>query len=176
MIKLKELLLEGQKNDYGCLMAMVNDIYSRKILNFNYDLIDEESLHVKGNDYGRECNCHVTLKYGFTKNYTDSEMKKIISKIKPFTIRVSGISLFEGDGFDVVKMDVKSDILHKINGDLSKLPNEDKHPIYHPHLTLEYVKKGLGKKFIKQQKKFSNIPINTLLYSKINGEKVYYNL
>jgi 2'-5' RNA ligase len=143
MIKLK-LLLEG-KYEYGCLMANIVDEHARKILDLNYDLIDEKSLYKKGSEYGRESQCHVTIKYGFTKSYSDSEMKKHIKSIKPFKINTTRISIFENDDFDVVKLDVSSKILHDLNEKFSELPNEDEHPKYHPHITLAYVKKGMGK-------------------------------
>lgn len=173
MIKLK-LLLEG-RYDYGCLMCIIPEEYSKKILDFNYSLITDGSLYKDGKKFGREVECHTTIKYGFTKSYTEEQMKRMLKDIKPFKIKVTGISLFENDDFDVVKLDVKSDVLNKLYDKFSKLPNEDEYDEYHPHITLCYVRKGLGKKFIKKQKRFSSIPITTIQYSN-KGEKTYYNL
>jgi len=173
MIKLK-LLLEG-RYEYGCIMAIIDDEYIRKILDFNYNLIPDKSLYISGREYGREQNPHVTIKYGLTKSYSEEQMKRMLSKVKPFKIQVVGLSTFENDKFDVVKFDVKSPALDKLNAQFSKLPNEDKYPEYHPHITLAYCLPGLGKKFIKKQKTFSNIPINFIKYSD-KGEKTLYNL
>lgn len=173
MIKLK-LLLEG-RYEYGCLMAIIDDEYARKILDFNYKLIPDKFIYKDGKDYGREHHPHITIKYGFTKSYTEEQMKRMLKDIEPFHIRVTGISLFENDKFDVVKFDVKSKELDKLNNKFSKLPNEDEHPEYHPHITLAYVKKGSGKKFIKHKKTFSNIPVKFIQYSD-KGEKSFYNL
>jgi 2'-5' RNA ligase len=173
MIKLK-LLLEG-RYDYGCVMAIVDEEFARKILDFNYDLIDEDSLYKKGKDFGREQHCHVTVKYGLTKSYSETQIKRMLKDVSPFKLKITGLSLFENEDFDVVKFDVKCKELEKLNEKLSKLPNEDSYPDYHPHLTLAYVKKGLGKKFVKKNKTFSNVPINYIQYSDA-GDKSYYNL
>ena len=42
--------------------------------------------------------------------------------------------------------------LVNLNYTVSKLPNEDKYPIYIPHLTLAYLKPGTGKKYIGSRK------------------------
>lgn len=173
MLKLK-LLLEGAY-DYGCLMAFIDDDTSKKILDFNYSIIPENDLYKEGTEYGRECRPHVTIKFGFTKSYSEEKMNDFLKNIKPFKIKIKELSLFETDKYDVVKFDVISDELNKLHKRFSKLPNEDEHPEYHPHITLAYVKKGMGKKFIKKKKTFASIEIKTLQYSD-KGEKTFYNL
>lgn len=173
MISLR-LLLEG-RYEYGCIMAIIDEEYARKILDFNYGLIDDKFLYKEGKEYGREQHVHITIKYGLTKSYTEEQMKKMLKEVKPFKVKVTGVSIFENDDYDVVKLDVKSDILEKLHDKFSKLPNEDEHPIYHAHISLAYVKKGMGKKFVKKQKRFSNIPVNAVKYSD-KGEKTFYNL
>jgi len=174
MISLR-LLLEG-RYDYGCLMAVVSDEYKRKILDFSYQLIDDKFLYKEGTDYGREHDIHVTIKYGLTKSYTEEQMKRMLKDVRPFKIQIRGLSLFEDDGkFDVVKFDVSSKELEKLHDKFSKLPNEDKYTEYHPHVTLAYVRSGMGKRFMNKHKKFSNIPINFIKYSD-KGNKSFYNL
>jgi 2'-5' RNA ligase len=59
-------------------------------------------------------------------------------------------TLFEGDDkpYDVVKVDVESKDLVALNEAITTgFPCTDDHPDYHPHITLAYVKKGLGKKY-----------------------------
>jgi 2'-5' RNA ligase len=173
MISLK-LLLEG-RYDYGCLMGIIDEEISRKILDFNYNLIEDKHLYKDGKNYGREHHPHVTIKYGFTKSYTEKQMKKMLGKIKPFKVKVTEIDIFENDKCDVIILNIKSDVLEKLNKKFSELPNEDEYPNYKPHITLAYVKKGTGKKFIKNSKTFSNVPIKYIQYSD-KGEKTFYNL
>lgn len=49
----------------------------------------------------------------------------------------------QGD-IDVLKIDVHSPDLHRLNTLLKQLPHVDTHPTYQPHVTLAYVKPGRG--------------------------------
>jgi hypothetical protein len=48
----------------------------------------------------------------------------------------------------VLKLDVDCDVLHKVNKELSKLPHTTEYPNYKPHVTIAYLKPGLGKKYL----------------------------
>jgi hypothetical protein len=68
----------------------------------------------------------------------------------PIRIKLGATTLFENDDkpYDVVKIDVESaDLAHLNSWVANKLECTDKYPEYHPHITLAYVKKGLGKKY-----------------------------
>jgi len=173
MIKLK-LLLEG-KYDYGCLMAKIDDDTAREIIELNYSLIDNKYVYKEGKEYGRSTNVHTTVKYGLTKSYSEKKMREMLRSVKPFRIKIDGISLFENEKFDVVKLDVSGKELHELHDQFSKLPNKDEYDEYHPHITLAYVKSGTGKKFIDKKKSFPSIKINTLEYSD-RGDKTFYYL
>ena len=173
MIKLK-LLLEGQY-DYGCVMAYIDEDAVKKIIEFGLKTIDDNIIYDKNNEFGREYHPHVTIKFGLTKNYSQEKMKEFLKSIKPFEIKIKGMSIFENDDFDVVKLDVESDVLKKLNKKFSKLPNEDEHPEYHPHLTLAYVKKGKGNKFIDKKVPFTTLSVSTIVYSDC-GDKMHFDL
>lgn len=101
---------------------------------------------------GKETNFHVTVKYGLhTSNPEDARMvvRDWLSKRKNRTVSATliGVSCFEATEYDVLKVDVDSPDLVSLNRALSKLPHTDTHPNYHPHVTLAYVKPGLGKKY-----------------------------
>lgn len=173
MIKLK-LLLEG-KYEYGCVMAYVDEDMAKKILEFNLKTIDDKILYKEGDEYGREFHPHVTIKYGLTKSYSKEKMEEMLKSVYKFNVKIKGMSVFENEKFDVVKLDIESDMLEKLNKKFSKLPNEDEHPEYHPHLTLAYVKKGEGEKFVKDIDKFDKVPIAAIVYSD-KGEKLHFDL
>lgn len=167
-------LFEG-KYDYGCIMACIDENAARKILTFNHKTISEDTIYREGDQYGRDKTPHVTLKYGLTQSYTPEQIKSLLKNISPFDIQVRGIGVFENEAFDVVKFDVDGKELRELNRLFSRLPNQDSHPNYNPHLTLAYVKKGLGKSFIKSPRRFARIPVRMIEYSD-RGEKTYYNL
>lgn len=174
MIKLG-LLLEGRR-DYGCVMAGIDDDATAKILDFNYKTIDDSVIYeAEADNYGREKKPHVTVKYGLTQSYTEDQMRRLLSKVAPFTVEIKGVSIFENQEFDVVKFDIEGAELRRLNEIFSRLPNEDQYPEYHPHMTLAYVKKGLGQRFVRTPQKFARVPVRTIIYSD-RGNKTYYNL
>jgi 2'-5' RNA ligase len=175
MISLMKLV-EG-RYDYGCVMANIDEDDSRKIIDFNYKTINEDILYTEESDssFGREQHPHVTIKYGLVKSYTEEQIKKLLHQVTPFNIQVRGISIFENDKFDVVKFDVESPELRKINEIFSNLPNHDEYPTYNPHMTIAYVKKGMGNRFVKSPGKFAKIPVRSIVYSD-RGNRSYINL
>lgn len=97
---------------------------------------------------GREEAPHITAKYGL---HTDSPEGAIAAAagFGSIPVTLGDISIFEGPEADVVKIDVLGDRLHELNALLAdSLPHTDTHPTYQPHLTLAYVKPGLGKKYV----------------------------
>ncbi len=173
MINLMKLY-EG-KYDYGCIMACIDQDAAGKILDFNYKTVHENFIYTEGTEYGREKHPHVTIKYGLTQSYTEEQMKQVLRNVIPFDIKVKGVGIFENDRFDVVKLEVDGRELRVLNELFSKLPNHDSHPIYTPHMTLAYVKKGHGKRFARNARGVSRIPVRTLEYSD-RGVKTFLNL
>jgi 2'-5' RNA ligase len=110
--------------------------------------IDESDLH----EYGREDEPHVTVKYGLhTKDHKD--VMHVITGMPKIKIQLGKTSLFKCDKYDVVKIDVLKpqsggDVLREMNRKISdSLDCTDTHPEYVPHVTLAYVKSGLGHKY-----------------------------
>jgi 2'-5' RNA ligase len=104
---------------------------------------------IKSGDLARdgvEVTPHITVKYGL---HTDDpeEIRALLESEKPIKVRLGKTSLFENDEHDVVKVDVDSEDLHRLNAKLKQLPNTETHPKYQPHATVAYVKPGLGKKY-----------------------------
>ena len=91
-------------------------------------------------------------------------------------IKVDGVDIFENEKYDVVKFNVSPDgALQYLHDELSKLPNSNEFPDYKPHITLAYIKKGLGKKYIKPDYKYEVKNANHITYSLSNGEKIYFD-
>lgn len=166
---------ENVKYEYGCVMAIVSEDASKKIIDIGKKLIPDDILYFEeGQEYGREVEPHVTIKFGLTQTYSKDKIGEVFSKIEPFKITLIAIDIFSNPKFDVVKFNVESDVLKKLNSLFSKLPNEDEHPIYHPHMTLAYVKPREGKRFKKQINPIQ-LSIDRMKYSNPVA-KYYYNL
>jgi 2'-5' RNA ligase len=99
---------------------------------------------------GREDHPHVTVKFGLHTNDAE-DVRKVLADEPPIKVRLGKTSLFpakEGADYDVVKADVDSPDLHRLNAKIAAaLEHTDTHPEYKPHATLAYVKPGLGKQY-----------------------------
>lgn len=111
--------------------------------------IADDDLYVEEDGgCGRETEQHCTVLYGLTDQQPSEALRQIVKHTKPFLIELGGISIFENPKFDVVKLDVISEELHNLHYELRRsCPNENKYPDYKPHVTVAYVKPGVGKKY-----------------------------
>jgi 2'-5' RNA ligase len=154
----------SERIEYGCLMLFLNVPVWDKITS----VIRKDDLYIKDDDYGIEKDPHLTILYGFHDEVTPEQVLNLYKSsvpLKPIEVKISGISIFENFDFDVVKFDVNSDLLTKINGIMKKLPNTNKFPDYHAHITIAYVKRGEGKKYIKPFEKERILKGNELVYT-----------
>ena len=138
--------------------------------------IPDEDLYTDPQDdsYGREDAPHITVKYGLKTN-DPSDIAKIIEAHPPITVKMSDVSIFGNDKFDVVKVDVDSPALRALNKKIEKeadisLPADQTYD-YSPHATIAYVKPGQGKKYIGD-KRFAGkeITFDTLTVSTRDGK------
>ena len=173
----KKFINEVKKNDnieYGCLMLFFH------IPKWNYitSLIKKEDIYDL-DGYGIENEPHVTILYGFhddvKPNVLLDEIKNNFN-LKPIEIKINEISIFENSDYDVVKFDVDSDDLVEINKFIKKFPHTSDYSDYKPHMTISYVKRGMGKKYIKKLKKTYSLFGNKLVYSDKNKNKDILNL
>lgn len=125
------------------------------------------------NYYGRETDYHITVKYGI-KSDDIEEARRIVARHDPFEITFSTVSFFTGDpDYDVVKVDVKSPELRKLNAAISKgLDCIDAYPTYNPHATIAYINKGTtgnlaGNELLKDKKFYAT----TVMFCDRSGHK-----
>lgn len=158
-----------EKIEYGALMLFLDIPVWKKITS----IIKKEDLFDKPG-FGIEKEPHLTILYGFHKEVTPEdvfELYKKTTELKPIEVKIKGISIFENPNFDVVKFDVNSKILNELNDTMRQLPNTTNFPEYHAHITLAYVNKGEGKKYVKLFEKERVIVGNKLVFSTKEGEK-----
>lgn len=144
------------------------------------DLIDKDDLYEPKDDpsYGKETEPHVTALFGLHEEVTDKEIEEVINKIKEPKIKFGGISAFKNDKFEVLKFDVESKDMHKINKDLREFPHTNTYPDYHPHCTIAYLKPKMADKYIKKLNDSIEMEMTPshIVYSKVDGSEKSYNL
>lgn len=174
MIKLIDLLKENTKSkyEYGCVMLYFKfpELFEFKKHIDNKDIYTEEG----DKTYGLEDEPHCTLLYGLHEEVTLDEVKGVLNSYTfgPDPLKLYNISIFENEKYDVLKFDVEGKILHEINKELKQFPFTSNFPDYHPHLTIGYLKPGMGKKYINifKNKEHNLIP-EYGIYSQPDGTK-----
>ncbi len=170
-----QFVKESTSYDYGCVMVEV------PVKNWNEitSTINKDDLYeVEGENYGISENPHLTLLYGLKPNITKEQIEEVLKRVidgDKIIVEIENIDLFENENFDVVKFNIKkTEQLQRIFDALSELPNENTYPDYKPHMTIAYVKKGLGKKYTKTYS--HKVSSNDICYSMANGEKIYFEI
>ena len=118
-------------------------------------------------DDGRETEPHITVKYGLHGNDAEA-VRSLLADEPPVRVKLGKVSLFENDDADVVKIEVDSPDLHRLNKKIADaLPVTDTHPDYKPHVTIAYVKPGMGKKYVESLNGLQGkeITLNALTFS-----------
>lgn len=98
--------------------------------------------------YGKEMDSHITIKYGL-HDQIPNNLSELIKEQQPVRVVLDKITMFENDEFNVLKIDVLSQDLRKLNKLISdNMETTDTHLVYKPHLTLAYLQKDYGKEFV----------------------------
>ena len=112
--------------------------------------IPREDLCQEEGDRGLETEIHCTLKYGI--NSPDvAPVRTVLRGEPPIKVRLGKVSVFpatDGHEFDVVKIDVDSPDLHRLNAKIAAAcAHTDRFKTYKPHVTIAYVLPGRGKRY-----------------------------
>lgn len=122
---------------------------------------------------GREDEPHTTVKFGLHTNDAE-DVRPLLANEPPVKVKFGKVSLFENDDADVVKIDVDSPDLHRLNKKIADaLPHTDTRPEYKPHVTLAYVKPGMGKKYLGlNDLEGQEITLNAITFSGKDRQKI----
>lgn len=146
---ISDLKKEADRNNttYGWISIDIPKEISKYCVEFGEEIPDEELYVEEDGEFGRETESHITVKYGLHTKDAE-EVKEVLEGQEGGEVELSNINIFKNDDYDVVKIDIKSKDLHRLNKQISdNLKATDSHPVYHPHITIAYVKPGEGKKY-----------------------------
>lgn len=107
------------------------------------------ALHWCVEEGGIEEDLHITVKYGLHTSDAADVRRALATYVGPIRFSLGEVAMFEADGYEVLYVAVSSPDLVALNQRLSdSLENTNTYPVYIPHLTLGYLKKGLGKQYL----------------------------
>ncbi len=115
------------------------------IRQFSESIPDEELA-----EDGREENPHITVLYGLHADSSE-EVQELVAGFGPVRITLGDVTLFPAEGdkdYDVVKIDVQGDDIHRLHDLLKQAEHTSTYPDYKPHLTIAYVNAGEGQKYV----------------------------
>lgn len=139
-------------------------------------MINPDDVYESENpDFGISQNPHVTILYGLYSFVSPEDVEKVIKPFHLPEIYLGAVGIFnEHPDFEVVKINVISEDLTKMNLALCGLPHEEIFS-YNPHVTISYVKKGTAIKYkgIKLEVESNN---SDIIYSTTSGQKILMKL
>lgn len=172
MLEFKNWVL-NESYSYSCVMATIN--YDH-IVNWSKKNISEKDLYYKENKSGYELDPHVTVLYGLHTTNVE-EIKEKLKDQEKFEIKFGKVSKFKNDDYDVLKIEVESDILRKLNDKLKSLKYTSTYNSYKPHCTLAYVKKDTCEELVGSKEFFNKkIEVKELVFSPSTGDAVKIKL
>lgn len=145
----------------GCLMLstpMMEEVVER--MHDDLERILLSHGYKRDEDFEFDKYIHITVAFGINIG-TDINLIKEIVRNRPSYFQITELSLFENENFDIIKFDIMSTDLRILNHIIkSKMEVKSTFYNYHPHLTVAYVPKGMGRELIER--------LNKLLYEEMN--------
>ena len=116
--------------------------------------MDENDLYhdeERPDDYGKERETHVTLVPCLDNDVDAETLLKMLRPLHDYRAMLSNVSLFDtNELYDVLKCDVSNDFMHESNKAIRDVfPSHSEFTEFHPHMTIAYLKKGAGKKYVR---------------------------
>lgn len=145
-------------NDYSTLRFEITGQLRKEIIGWGHDYINETDVYssILHPHVGREDKTHCTVLHSITDTAPE-QAQKVLAGEPSFTVELGEISIFENEVFDVVKINVIGDALHRLYRVATNSFSHNKAYFeFNPHLTIAFMKKHKGKKLLEKinKKKF----------------------
>lgn len=177
---------QGQAGDYefSCVMIPLPGPIASKFLEMGKGVIKDDEVYTDPSDptFGRAEKPHVTALYGIRESECLHRIESVLRETLPTEFEVMGFGMFNtSPDFDVVFARVGGRDLFDLNAALvEEFPDhENTHGEYKPHITLAYVKKGLGEEILKRVKLLNprmRVPIQTIEFSRADGKTEFISM
>lgn len=174
--EMTEQATDVKKYDSQSTQLNLPENEAQRITEFANKIPEEElSIDESNPTTGREKEPHVTVLYGLGENVTQEELAKVIGDAGPVEVELGKTSIFENEKYDVLKVDVKSEALTALNKKIDEnfdTPGKT-FDDYKPHVTIAYLKKGEGQKYVGDTSfEGTKITLNELAFSNTAGEQI----
>lgn len=166
---------------YGCVMAMLPKELADKVRGYAALIPDEDVYDDGSGEHGREDDPHVTVKYGLHTDDGD-EVREVLRDNPPANVKLGRMSVFNNDDYVVLKIDVDSPDLHALNKQIvENLKCTDGFPVYHPHVTVAYLKHRKGdenwyRKLFSDMFEGEECELDKLLFSTADDKEYWVDL
>lgn len=129
---------------YDSALIHLDETLTDNIISWGFDHVPDTNLFSdkKNPSFGRENDAHITLLYDIIAGYKN--VVKALSCEPPFECFLGKLAKFTGNSkFDVLTVEVHCENLHRLHKKMREsLACTDNFPVYVPHVTIAYLKKG----------------------------------
>ena len=154
---IKITLAKNEEQSYGWVYVTVPNNIAKKTLKFAKAIPKRELYTEDDKDwsFGVETEPHITVLWGI-HTLDANELKIALEDMQGGKASLSKIDFFENDDYDVLKVNIRSPFMKKLNKKIKTHVTCKETFDYSPHLTLAYLKCGNGEKY-KNKSIFNNI-------------------
>ncbi len=143
--------MSWDKYESSYIIAYLPEIITDNIISWGYDNVPYEDVFEDPLDpsFGREKDIHITV-LGNIEDLRIENIKISINNEPKLNCILGKIKLFTSNSkYDVLQIEIVNSEIIDLHENLSKsIKNTKKFPSYIPHVTIAYLKKGCGEKYL----------------------------